>query len=76
MQQWFKDHVWMMGMIASALAFTFTTFASIKYVDDKDAAQEARIARVVSYIKEIHGETDRKLDRMEDKIDRLVYKAR
>ncbi len=74
MQQWFKDHIWVMGMVASAIAFAFTTFAQISYVNEKDNSQEARIQRVVNYIKEMHGETERKLERIEDKIDRLTLK--
>lgn len=71
MQQWFKDHLWVMAMIVSAVAFAFTTFASIRYVDDKDAAQDARMDRVVNYIKELHIDTNKKLERIEDKLDRL-----
>ena len=65
MGRWVNEHVMMLGALASSMAFVFTTFASIKYVDDKH--NEA-----VREIDQLHKDNLR----IEAKVDLLLERKR
>lgn len=74
MQQWAKDHITLAAALLSVSAYAFTTFATKTYVAELEANREARTQRIVTFIKEGNDKTDAKIERLNDKIDRLLVR--
>jgi hypothetical protein len=68
MEKWFKNHTFITFLvvaIASILTFAFTTFATQKTLDEK-------IANVKETAFENKSWLEKRLDRIEEKIDKLT----
>lgn len=72
MQQWFKDSLWLVAVICGAVTFCYKTFPSYGYVNEKYDNHEHRFDRVSKFILDTQEANAHRLERMEDKLDRLL----